>query len=141
MSSPITHPEAENHSREESDDDDTKTTFSLRPVTPTLRKFRSGLSKGGETCFRQLIESLTLAPVLTYVPTLERGQTWLAAAATILDAKSFSLGDYDKAGADGRVALACAAAVAYAPYYGSAGRLSVPHCTARSIRRSGAGWN
>jgi hypothetical protein len=51
----------------------------------------SGVWEDWEIWFRQLIESLTLAPVLVYVPTLQRRQTWLAAAAAILDATSFSL--------------------------------------------------
>jgi hypothetical protein len=58
----------------------------------------SELWEDWEVWFRELIESLTLAPILTYVPTLQRGQTWLAAAATILDATSFSLATMERKG-------------------------------------------
>jgi hypothetical protein len=51
----------------------------------------SGVWEDWELWFRQLIESLTLAPVLAFVPTLQRGQSWLTAASTLLDATSFSL--------------------------------------------------
>jgi hypothetical protein len=42
-----------------------------------------------EAWFRLLTRGLALAPVLMFVPTYHRGQTWLAAAVTILDTASF----------------------------------------------------
>ena len=44
-----------------------------------------------EVWFRNLVETLTLVPVLAFVPTVHRNQTWLIAAAVILDAASFCL--------------------------------------------------
>ncbi len=44
-----------------------------------------------EAWFRLLIETHALAPVLTVVPSVHRGQSWLVAAASILDAASFSV--------------------------------------------------
>jgi hypothetical protein len=51
-----------------------------------------------ETWFQLLSRSLALAPVLTFVPTYHRGQTWLAAAATILDTTSFYISTLEGAG-------------------------------------------
>jgi hypothetical protein len=44
-----------------------------------------------EAWFRLLIETHTIAPVVAFVPTVHRGQTWLIAAAVILDTASFWL--------------------------------------------------
>jgi hypothetical protein len=44
-----------------------------------------------EEWFRLLAETLAIAPVLAIVPTLHRRQSWLAAAAVVLDAASFCL--------------------------------------------------
>ena len=51
-----------------------------------------------EAWFRLLIETHTRAPVLAFVPTVHRGQTWLIAAAVILDAASFCLSVLDAKG-------------------------------------------
>src|SRR5215471_16915425 len=48
-----------------------------------------------EEWFRNLVETHTLAPVLAFVPTVHRNQTWLIAAAVILDAASFCLAALD----------------------------------------------
>ena len=58
-----------------------------------------------EAWFRNLIETHTLAPVLAFVPTVHRNQTWLIAATAILDAASFCISALD---ANGRpAALLC----------------------------------
>ena len=44
-----------------------------------------------EEWFRLLAETVAIAPVLSIVPTLHRRQSWLIAAATMLDAASFCL--------------------------------------------------
>jgi hypothetical protein len=44
-----------------------------------------------ESWFRNIAETHTRAPVLAFVPTVQRGQTWLAAAAVTLDSVSFYL--------------------------------------------------
>jgi hypothetical protein len=44
-----------------------------------------------ESWFRNLAETHALAPILAFVPTVQRGQTWLAAAAVALDPVSFYL--------------------------------------------------
>jgi len=44
-----------------------------------------------ESWFRNIAETHALAPVLAFVPTVQRGQTWLAAAAVALDSVSFYL--------------------------------------------------
>jgi hypothetical protein len=49
----------------------------------------TGMWEDWEAWFRLLTETLALAPVLTFVPTHHRGQTWLAAAASVLDSASF----------------------------------------------------
>src|SRR5260370_8277159 len=51
-----------------------------------------------EEWFRNLIETHALAPVLAFVPTVHSGQTWLAAATTILDAASFCISALDAKG-------------------------------------------
>jgi len=51
-----------------------------------------------EEWFRNLIETHALAPVLAFVPTVHSGQTWLVAAATILDAASFCISALDAKG-------------------------------------------
>jgi hypothetical protein len=48
-----------------------------------------------EEWFRNLAQNLTLAPVLAFVPTVHRNQTWLIAAALMLDAASFCLAALD----------------------------------------------
>src|SRR5215469_5057555 len=44
-----------------------------------------------ESWFRNIAETHALAPVLAFVPTVQRGQSWLAAAAVALDSVSFYL--------------------------------------------------
>src|SRR5215469_4509213 len=44
-----------------------------------------------ESWFRNIAETHALAPILAFVPTVQRGQTWLAAAAVALDSASFYL--------------------------------------------------
>jgi hypothetical protein len=44
-----------------------------------------------ESWFRNIAETHALAPILAFVPTVQRGQTWLAAAAVALDSVSFYL--------------------------------------------------
>jgi hypothetical protein len=59
-----------------------------------LRSGRSdwnGLWEDWEAWFRNLGETHGLAPVLAFVPTVHRDQTWLAAAAVALDSASFYL--------------------------------------------------
>jgi hypothetical protein len=51
-----------------------------------------------EGWFRHLIETHRLAPVLAFVPTVHRGQTWLIAAVAILDAASFCISALDAKG-------------------------------------------
>ncbi|MGH8323491.1 MAG: hypothetical protein ACRETD_06790 [Steroidobacteraceae bacterium] len=51
----------------------------------------SELWEDWESWFRNLAEAHALAPILAFVPTVHRGQTWLAAAAVALDSVSFYL--------------------------------------------------
>jgi hypothetical protein len=51
-----------------------------------------------EAWFRLLIETHTRAPVLAFVPSIQRGQTWLISAVVILDAASFCLSVLDVKG-------------------------------------------
>ena len=51
-----------------------------------------------EEWFRNLVETHTIAPVLAFVPTVHRNQTWLIAATVILDAASFCLAALDAKG-------------------------------------------
>jgi hypothetical protein len=51
-----------------------------------------------EGWFRNLIETHTLAPVLAFVPTVHRNQTWLIAAAVILDAAAFCVSSLEAGG-------------------------------------------
>jgi hypothetical protein len=44
-----------------------------------------------EEWFRLLIATHTLAPVVAFVPSLRRGQSWLSAAAVVLDTASFCI--------------------------------------------------
>jgi len=48
-----------------------------------------------EEWFRNLAQNLTLAPVLAFVPTVHSNQTWLIAAAVMLDTASFCLAALD----------------------------------------------
>ena len=76
-------------------------------VSPTALSFVSWLQRSGkaddmtpvwedwETWFRLLIESHSLAPVLAVVPSVHRGQSWLVAAAGMLDTASFWLSALD----------------------------------------------
>jgi hypothetical protein len=48
-----------------------------------------------ETWFRLLIETHTLAPVVSFVPSVHRGQSWLVAATIVLDSASFWLSALD----------------------------------------------
>jgi hypothetical protein len=48
-----------------------------------------------EEWFRNLAQNLTLAPVLAFVPTVHSNQTWLIAAAIMLDSASFYLSALD----------------------------------------------
>ena len=51
----------------------------------------SELWEDWESWFRNLGETHAVAPILAFVPTVHRGQTWLAAAAVALDSVSFFL--------------------------------------------------
>ncbi|MEM5318085.1 hypothetical protein [Paraburkholderia sp. JHI869] len=51
----------------------------------------NALWEGWESWFRTMAETHALAPILAFVPTVQRGQTWLAAAAVALDSVSFYL--------------------------------------------------
>ena len=51
-----------------------------------------------EAWFRLLIETHTRAPVLAFVPAVQRGQAWLIGAVVILDAASFCLSVLDAKG-------------------------------------------
>ena len=51
-----------------------------------------------EAWFRLLIETHTRAPVLAFVPSVQRGQAWLIGAVVILDAASFCLSVLDAKG-------------------------------------------
>jgi len=48
-----------------------------------------------EEWFRNLAQNLTLAPVLAFVPTVHSNQTWLIAAAVVLDTASFFVSALD----------------------------------------------
>ena len=61
---------------------------------------RSGIDAGElweawEEWFRLLAETVAIAPVLSIVPTLHRRQSWLVAAAVVLDAASYCLATLD----------------------------------------------
>jgi hypothetical protein len=51
-----------------------------------------------ESWFRNIAETHGLTPILAVVPTVHRGQTWLAAAAVALDSVSFYLSALDEQG-------------------------------------------
>jgi hypothetical protein len=51
----------------------------------------NGLWEDWESWFRNLAETHALAPILAFVPTVHRDQTWLTAAAVALDSVSFYL--------------------------------------------------
>jgi hypothetical protein len=51
-----------------------------------------------EVWFRLLFETHTPAPVVAFVPTVHRGQTWLVAAAVILDTASFCVSSLEAKG-------------------------------------------
>ena len=51
-----------------------------------------------ETWFRNLAETHSVAPALAFVPTIHRGQTWLFAAAAVLDSLSFYLSVFEARG-------------------------------------------
>jgi hypothetical protein len=59
----------------------------------------NGLWEDWESWFRDLGESHGLVPVLAFVPTVHRNQTWLAAAAVALDSASFYLAAIEAQGA------------------------------------------
>jgi hypothetical protein len=58
----------------------------------------NGLWEDWESWFRNLAETHALAPILAFVPTVQRGQTWLAAAAVALDSVSFYLSALEERG-------------------------------------------
>ena len=58
----------------------------------------NGLWEDWESWFRNLAESHAVAPMLAFVPTVHRGQTWLAAAAVALDSVSFYLSAFEAQG-------------------------------------------
>lgn len=65
----------------------------------------AGVWEEWEGWFRNLIETHTLAPVLAFVPTVNRDQNWVIAAASVLDAAAFCLSGLE---ADGQPsALLC----------------------------------
>jgi len=49
----------------------------------------------GESWFRQILETHSLTPLLALVPSIHEGQTWIEAAATLLDATSFAISTID----------------------------------------------
>jgi hypothetical protein len=51
-----------------------------------------------EDWFRLLIETHTVTPILAFVPSVHRGQSWLVAATVVLDAASFSVAALDTSG-------------------------------------------
>ena len=51
-----------------------------------------------ESWFRNIAETHALAPILAFVPTVQRGQTWLATAAVVLDSVSFYLSTFEVRG-------------------------------------------
>jgi hypothetical protein len=51
-----------------------------------------------EDWFRLLIETHTVTPILAFVPSIHRGQSWLVAAIAVLDAASFSVAALDTSG-------------------------------------------
>jgi hypothetical protein len=51
----------------------------------------NGLWEDWESWFRNITETHALVPILAFVPTVHRDQTWLAAAAVALDSVSFFL--------------------------------------------------
>jgi hypothetical protein len=59
----------------------------------------NGLWEDWESWFRDLGETHGLAPVLAFVPTVHRHQTWLAAAAVALDSACFFLSAIEAPGA------------------------------------------
>jgi hypothetical protein len=59
----------------------------------------NGLWEDWESWFRNIGESHGLAPVLAFVPTVHRGQTWLAAAAVALESVSLYLSAIEAQGA------------------------------------------
>jgi len=59
----------------------------------------NGLWEDWESWFRDLGETHGLVPVLAFVPTVHRDQTWLAAAAVALDSASFYLSAIEAQGA------------------------------------------
>ena len=76
-------------------------------AAPTVLSFMEWLHRSGgtydattvwedwEAWFRLLIETHTQEPVLAVVPTVHRGQSWLVAAAVVLDTASFWLSSLD----------------------------------------------
>jgi hypothetical protein len=58
----------------------------------------SSLWEEWEAWFRNLLETHSRTPVLAFVPTVHRGQTWLAATAVALDSASFCLAALDMRG-------------------------------------------
>ena len=57
-----------------------------------------GLWEDWEGWFRNLVETQARAPVLNFVPSVHRGQSWLVAAAAVLDAASLCLSTLDAKG-------------------------------------------
>jgi hypothetical protein len=55
----------------------------------------NGLWENWESWFRDLAETHAVAPILAFVPTVHRSQTWLAAATVALDSVSFYLSALD----------------------------------------------
>jgi hypothetical protein len=58
----------------------------------------SELWEDWESWFRDLGESNAVAPILAFVPTVHPGQTWLVAAAVVLDSASFYLSTLEAPG-------------------------------------------
>src|SRR5215469_12065251 len=55
----------------------------------------NGLWEDWESWFRNLAETHALTPILAFVPTVHRGQTWLTAAAVVLDSVSLYLSAFE----------------------------------------------
>ena len=81
-----------------------------------------------EEWFRNLIETHALAPVLAFVPTVHSGQTWLAAAATILDAASFCISALDAKGLPSAGLCHTTGVSGVAPHSGGTCRPSESRC-------------
>jgi hypothetical protein len=56
----------------------------------------------GESWFRGLLETHSLTPLLTLVPSMDSGRTWIGAAVALLDAASFALSSLNVKGLESK---------------------------------------